>query len=61
MGALNWAKMLLTTRKPKGYAQPMGYHPMIRRRLGEMFADMEAARNAIYYAAWYSDTYGSSV
>lgn len=58
MGALNWAKKLLTTRKPKGYAQPMGYHPRIRRRLGEMFADMEAARHDIYYAAWYSDTYG---
>lgn len=58
MGALNWAKKLLTTRKPKGYAQPMGYHPMIHRRLGEMFADMESARNATYYAAWYSDTYG---
>jgi alkylation response protein AidB-like acyl-CoA dehydrogenase len=31
---------------------------MIRRRLGEMFSDMDVARHAIYYAAWYSDTYG---
>lgn len=60
LGALKWARELLTTRNAKGYSQPMAYHPSIRRRLGEMYADMEAARLSIYHAAWYSDTHGPS-
>lgn len=57
-GVLNWVKQNLTERIPKGYVQPMGYHPSVRRRAGEMFADMESARLMVYYMAWVSDTMG---
>lgn len=60
-GVLNWVKENLVTRKPKGYAQPMGYHPAIRRRAGEMFADMESAKWMVYNMAWTSDTKGPGV
>lgn len=57
-GIANWVKETLMTRKPKGYAQPMGYHPAMRLRAGEIFSEMEAARLMVYYAAWTHDTKG---
>lgn len=57
-GIANWVKETLTTRKPKGYSQPMGYHPSMRLRAGEIFSEMEAARLMVYYAAWMHDTKG---
>lgn len=57
-GIANWVKETLTTRKPKGYSQPMGYHPAMRLRAGEIFAEMESARLMVYYAAWLHDTKG---
>ncbi|MBB6446571.1 acyl-CoA dehydrogenase family protein [Bacillus benzoevorans] len=58
-GIANWVKETLTTRKPKGYAQSMGYHPSMRLRAGEIFSEMEAARLMVYYAAWTHDTKGA--
>lgn len=57
-GVLNWAKETLLERKPKGYAQSIAYHPSIRRRTGEMIADMDAAKWMVYNMAWISDTKG---
>lgn len=60
-GVLNWAKETLLAREPKGYAQSIAYHPSIRRRTGEMFADMENAKWMVYNMAWVSDTKGPGV
>ncbi|MFJ7678482.1 acyl-CoA dehydrogenase family protein [Peribacillus sp. NPDC097198] len=57
-GVGNWVKETLMTRKPKGFSQPMGYHPAMRARAGEIFADLEAARFLVYHAAWLHDTKG---
>jgi len=61
MGILNYAKELLGTRKAKGFAQPQGFHPDIRRRIGAMACELDAAKYSMYHAAWYYDTYGPSV
>jgi alkylation response protein AidB-like acyl-CoA dehydrogenase len=45
-------------RKPEGYAQPLAYHPDVRRHIAEMSADLEAARLVMYRSAWLSDTQG---
>ena len=45
-------------RTPPGYAQPLAYHPDVRRQVGEMSVDLEAARLLTYQAAWLSDTEG---
>lgn len=60
-GVLNWAKEMLAERKPKGYAQSIAYHPSIRRRTGEMFADMESAKWMVYHMAWTSDVKGPGI
>jgi alkylation response protein AidB-like acyl-CoA dehydrogenase len=45
-------------RTPPGYAQPLAYHPDVRRHVAEMSVDLEAARLLTYHAAWLSDTEG---
>jgi alkylation response protein AidB-like acyl-CoA dehydrogenase len=45
-------------RQPEGYAQPLAYHPDVRRRVAEISADLEAARLITYRAAWLSDKEG---
>jgi alkylation response protein AidB-like acyl-CoA dehydrogenase len=45
-------------RQPEGYAQPLAYHPDVRRHVAEMSADLEAARLITYRSAWLSDTEG---
>ncbi|VEF46581.1 acyl-CoA dehydrogenase type 2 domain [Bacillus freudenreichii] len=60
-GVLNWSKEMLLNRTPKGYTQSIAYHPSIRRRTGEMFADMESAKWMVYNMAWISDTKGPGV
>ncbi|MBI3326199.1 MAG: acyl-CoA/acyl-ACP dehydrogenase [Nitrospinae bacterium] len=42
-------------RVPRGYAQPLSYHPDVRRRVAEMNVDLEAARLLMYHAAWLAD------
>jgi alkylation response protein AidB-like acyl-CoA dehydrogenase len=51
-------RRVVTARRPEGYAQPLAYHPDVRRRVAEMSADLEAARLLTYQAAWLSDTQG---
>ncbi|HWI53927.1 MAG TPA: acyl-CoA dehydrogenase family protein [Symbiobacteriaceae bacterium] len=59
-GIVNFARQMLSTRVAKGFAQPMGYHPDIRRRMTEMACDMEQARLALWKAAWQHETEGAS-
>jgi len=47
-------------RQPKGYAQPVAYHPDIRRRVAKMSAELEAARWLLRYAAWRADKEGQT-
>ncbi|MBI3303538.1 MAG: acyl-CoA/acyl-ACP dehydrogenase [Deltaproteobacteria bacterium] len=49
---------VLKDRIPRGYSQPLAYHPDVRRRVAEMSADLEAARLLTYHSAWLSDTEG---
>jgi alkylation response protein AidB-like acyl-CoA dehydrogenase len=49
---------VLKDRVPRGYSQPLAYHPDVRRRVAEMSADLEAARLLTYHSAWLSDTQG---
>src|SRR5258705_8503333 len=45
-------------RTPPGFTQPLAYHPDVRRQVGEMSVDLEAARLLTHHAAWLSDTEG---
>jgi alkylation response protein AidB-like acyl-CoA dehydrogenase len=45
-------------RTPPGFSQPLAYHPDVRRHVGEMSADLEAARLLTLHSAWLSDTDG---
>jgi alkylation response protein AidB-like acyl-CoA dehydrogenase len=45
-------------RTPPGFTQSLAYHPDVRRQVGEMSVDLEAARLLTRYSAWLSDTQG---
>lgn len=49
---------VLQERQPPGYAQPLAYHPDVRRQVAEMSVDLHAARLLLHHAAWLSDTQG---
>jgi alkylation response protein AidB-like acyl-CoA dehydrogenase len=51
-------RRVVSARKPEGYAQPLAYHPDVRRYVAEMSADLEAARLTTYHSAWLCDTEG---
>jgi alkylation response protein AidB-like acyl-CoA dehydrogenase len=53
-------RRVAATRKPEGYAQPLAYHPDVRRHIAEMSAELDAARLVMYRAAWLSDTAGQT-
>jgi len=56
--AFDELRTVVHTRQPEGYAQPLAYHPDVRRHVAEMSADLEAARLITYRSAWLSDTEG---
>ncbi len=56
--AYDEVRRVVKARRPEGYAQPLAYHPDVRRRVAEMSADLASARLATYHAAWLSDTQG---
>jgi alkylation response protein AidB-like acyl-CoA dehydrogenase len=58
VAAYNEVRRVVTVRWPEGYAQPLAYHPDVRRRVAEMSADLAGARLATYHAAWLSDMQG---
>jgi alkylation response protein AidB-like acyl-CoA dehydrogenase len=56
--AYDEARRVVRARRPAGYAQPLAFHPDVRRHIALMSADLEAARLVAYHAAWLSDTAG---
>jgi alkylation response protein AidB-like acyl-CoA dehydrogenase len=58
VAAYDELRRVLLARKPEGFAQPLAYHPDVRRHIAEMSADLEAARLITYRSAWLSDTQG---
>lgn len=58
VAAYKAAIAMLKARTPRGYTQPLAYHPDVRRQVAEMSVDLEAARLMTYHAAWLSDTHG---
>jgi alkylation response protein AidB-like acyl-CoA dehydrogenase len=56
--AFDELRRVVHSRRPEGYAQPLAYHPDVRRHVAEMSADLEAARLITYRSAWLSDTEG---
>ena len=59
--AYNAVRELVRERVPRGYTQPMAYHPDVRRRVADMSVDLEAARLLTYQSAWLSDTQGPTL
>jgi alkylation response protein AidB-like acyl-CoA dehydrogenase len=58
VAAYDELRRVMHTRQPHGYAQPLAYHPDVRRHIAELSADLEAARLITYRSAWLSDTQG---
>jgi alkylation response protein AidB-like acyl-CoA dehydrogenase len=58
VAAYDEIRRVVTARKPPGYAQPLSYHPDVRRHVATMSAALEAARLVTYRSAWLSDTEG---
>ena len=60
LAVLNEIKSVVSARTPKGFSQPLAYHPDIRRRIGEISATLESARWSLRHAAWVADTEGQT-
>ena len=58
VAAYDELRRVMHARKPVGYAQPLAFHPDVRRHIAELSADLEAARLITYRSAWLSDTQG---
>ena len=58
VAAYDELRRAMHARQPQGYAQPLAYHPDVRRHVAELSADLEAARLITYRSAWLSDTQG---
>jgi alkylation response protein AidB-like acyl-CoA dehydrogenase len=56
--AYDEVRKVVHARQPQGYAQPLAYHPDVRRHVAKMSVDLEAARLMTYHSAWLSDTQG---
>jgi len=56
--AYDEVRRMVHARQPQGYAQPLAYHPDVRRHVAKMSVDLEAARLMTYHSAWLSDTQG---
>jgi alkylation response protein AidB-like acyl-CoA dehydrogenase len=58
VAAYDEIRRVVKQRQPAGYAQPLAYHPDVRRHIAIMSAALEAARFSTYHSAWLSDTQG---
>jgi alkylation response protein AidB-like acyl-CoA dehydrogenase len=58
VAAYDELRRVMHARQPHGYAQPLAYHPDVRRHVAGLSADLEAARLITYRSAWLSDTQG---
>lgn len=56
--AFDELRRVVHARRPEGYAQPLAYHPDVRRHIAELGAALEAARLVTYRSAWLSDSEG---
>lgn len=56
--AYDEVRRVVKTRQPEGYAQPLAFHPDVRRHVAMMSADLETARLVTYHSAWLSDIEG---
>jgi alkylation response protein AidB-like acyl-CoA dehydrogenase len=56
--AYDEVRRVVKARQPEGYAQPLAYHPDVRRHVAMISADLEAARLVTYRSAWLSDVQG---
>jgi alkylation response protein AidB-like acyl-CoA dehydrogenase len=60
VAAFDELRRVVAARRPEGYAQPLAYHPEVRRCVAEMSAELEAARLVMYRSAWLCDSEGLS-
>jgi alkylation response protein AidB-like acyl-CoA dehydrogenase len=51
-------RRVVLSRHPLHHAQPLAYHPDVRRHVARMSAELEAARLITYRSAWLYDTQG---
>jgi alkylation response protein AidB-like acyl-CoA dehydrogenase len=58
VAAYDEIRRVVRQRQPQGYAQPLAYHPDVRRHIAIMSASLQAARLVTYRSAWLSDTQG---
>jgi alkylation response protein AidB-like acyl-CoA dehydrogenase len=58
VAAYDELRRIVQSRQPAGYAQPLAYHPDVRRHVAELSADLDAARLITYRSAWLRDTQG---
>jgi alkylation response protein AidB-like acyl-CoA dehydrogenase len=58
VAAYDELRRVVTARQPVGYAQPLSYHPDVRRHVAILSADLESARLSVYRSAWLCDTNG---
>lgn len=58
VAAYDELRRVMIARQPQGYAQPLAYHPDVRRHVALLSADLEAARLITYRSAWLRDTQG---
>jgi alkylation response protein AidB-like acyl-CoA dehydrogenase len=58
VAAYDELRRVMKSRQPPGHAQPLAYHPDVRRHVAELSADLEAARLITYRSAWLRDTQG---
>jgi alkylation response protein AidB-like acyl-CoA dehydrogenase len=60
VAAYDEIRRVVTARQPQGFAQPLAYHPDVRRHVAGMSVALEAARLITYHSAWLSDTQGAT-
>jgi alkylation response protein AidB-like acyl-CoA dehydrogenase len=60
VGAYRELLDVVKARQPPGYAQPLAYHPDVRRHVAVMSAELESARLVTYRSAWLSATQGTT-
>ncbi|HVY16358.1 MAG TPA: acyl-CoA dehydrogenase family protein, partial [Rhodopila sp.] len=58
VAAYDELRRVVRDRQPFGYAQPLAYHPDVRRHVAELSTQLEAARLITYRSAWLYDTEG---
>jgi hypothetical protein len=58
VAAYDEVRRVALARQPLGYAQPLAYHPDVRRHIARMSAELEAARLITYRSAWLYDAKG---